>query len=327
MSEFKDYFTNQNFISSYLANKSGNKADSQKGILYVEDDSDLSYWEKFINSVYPNKYEIQAFVKNPQTRGKRELEKYFDSANIKSIFAVDSDYDCLCPNYRFGSKIISNKFIIHSYAHNKESTLIKADNLQIFFNSIKHTIPHNINIEFFLKSFSEICYEGLILFITEINKNDQKNISEEAFHNCFNILNQNIVFENLELNYSVLNLINNNIQTLFSSIKATKEERLSSQKLFTSLRIHQSNAYRFISGHILYDLLSKIHQQLINQLQVLEIERVKENFNGQACGDRISQVKEIFKTSFSLNTFCRNYPINDNDEIHQHILNRIHKMS
>ena len=78
-SQFGDYFTNPNFVGGYNAIKEGKKEAFKKGMVYVEDDSDISLWKKFINQILPNKYNFTTATssKGNKAEGKRVLEKMY----------------------------------------------------------------------------------------------------------------------------------------------------------------------------------------------------------------------------------------------------------
>lgn len=326
MTDFTSYLTNSAYIGAYNANKEGNKDSAQKGLVYIEDDSDQVFWEKFIYSHFPNKYNVQASIKNrPDQRGKRALEKLYQGANEKVLIAVDSDYDLICPlsNPVYSYFLKSNKFIIHTFGFSRESALLEKESLHNFFKSIKYTIEHNVNISSFLNKFSQISFEGLVFFSNELNSGNIFNLIESDFHACFNILGHKIVKDDLSLDENLLNIIEVNLKSYFQQLKYNSKQIAQAEDYLKNLNISPENAYRFISGHIVYDLILKIHEQLIDILYEKEIEHIKNSFSGDAIGQRISQIKKSFPKLFPLEAFCHHYPINNEDEIHQMISNKV----
>lgn len=326
MSDFQSYLTNGNFISAYLANKEGNKDSAQKGLVYIEDDSDQVFWEKFINSLFPNQYNVQASIKDrPSQRGKRALEKLYEGANDKVLIAVDSDYDLICPssNSIYSSFLTNNKFIIHTFGFSRESALLDKDNLNLFFKSIKHTIEHNVDIDSFLNKFSPITFKGLVFFSSELNSGNKLGFIESDFHNCFNILGEKIVKDDLTLDETLLDIIEHNLCSYFNQLQYSDEQINQAECYLQALNITPDNAYRYISGHTVYDLVSKIHEQLTDMLYKQEVDKIRISFTGKAVGERISQLKSSFPKQFPLEAFCHSYPINQDDELHKKIKDKV----
>lgn len=330
MSDFQSYLTNSDFISAYLANKEGNKNSAQKGLVYIEDDSDQVFWEEFINFHFPNQYNVQASIKDrPSQRGKRALEKLYEGANKKVLIAVDSDYDLICPssNPIYSGFLNTNKFIFHTFGFSRESALLDKHNINLFFKSIKHTIQHNADIESFLNRFSYVAFQGLVFFSNEINSGNTLGFIESDFHNCFNILGEKIVKDDLTLDETLLDIIENNLCSYFNQLQYSSEHIAQAECYLQALNITPDNAYRYISGHTVYDLISKIHEQLTNIIYKKEVDKIKANFSGKAIGQRISQLSSSFPKQFPLEAFCHSYPINQDDEIHQKIKDKVASIS
>lgn len=326
MTDFIKYLTNSEYIGAYNANKEGNKESAKKGLVYIEDDSDQVFWEKFVNFHFPNQYNVQAsIIDRPDQRGKRALEKLYEGANKKVLIAVDSDYDLICPseNPEYSQYLTKNRFIIHTYGFSRESALLDKDNLNNFFKSIKHTIQHNTDIESFLNKFSCIAFQGLVFFSNELNSGNKQGFIESDFHNCFNILGNNIVKDDLSLDETLLDIIKNNLNCFFQKLQYSDEQISDAENYLLSLSINPDNAYRYISGHTVYDLISKIHEQLTTLLYQQEVDKIKTTFPKDAAGDRIRQLRASFPKLFPLEAFCHHYPINDLDEIHQKIRDKV----
>lgn len=330
MSDFLSYLTNSKFIGAYNANKEGNKDSANKGLVYIEDDSDQVFWEKFINFHFPNQYNVQASIKDrPNQRGKRALEKLYVGANEKVIIAVDSDYDLICPseNPEYSQFLANNRFILHTYGFSRESALLDKVNLNTFFKSIKHTIAHNVDIKSFLDKFSLITFKGLVFFSNELNSGNKLDFIESDFHNCFNILGHKIVKDDLTLDEDLLNIIDSNLRSYFQKLQYSDEQISEAENYLLSLNINPDNAYRYISGHTVYDLISKIHEQLTALLYQQEVNKIKITFSEAAVGERIRQLRSTFPRQFPLEAFCHSYPINQNDHLHQMINMKVAKIS
>ena len=327
-SQFGDYFTNPNFVGGYNAIKEGKKEAFKKGMVYVEDDSDISLWKKFINQILPNKYNFTTATssKGNKAEGKRVLEKMYPKANIKVLFAVDADYDFLTSNLDSSHAFRDNPFILHTYSFSKESVMLEKTQLDNFIQKCQHTQSHNADLEKFLVLFSEVAFDGLIKYLAFIKQHNFQIIEYNEFHQCFNIKSKIIVTDDLSLDNSVIHEVVVNLSQFFSKKSLFEKDIQHIMSLFNSLNITEENAYRFISGHEVYDLVEKVHKQLIDKLYNQELLSIRANFQGEAIKERIAQLKKHFDDNFKLPTFCNAYVPDEKDEIHQKILQQVFKI-
>lgn len=299
MSDFINYTSNIDYIKALTEIKSG----KQKRFIYVEDKSDIFFWEKLIEFMDLDNYEILVYSNNT-IKGKRILETRFEDVNEYFMMAIDSDYDYLCPNYRKGS-FLESKYILHTFGYSKESILIEKNRLDVFFRGIKYTINHKVKIDEFLDKFSKLCFKGLSLYINELI-NNRFEIQQDAFDSCFNILGEKLIIEDdLSINFKPLDNIELKINKLFSH-QINENEYQNTLNYINSFNINESNAYRFISGHVLADLISKIDELLKKYLLKKELDLDKDHCkNPKEIPQRKKNLSDIFNNQFSLDTFYR----------------------
>lgn len=324
MSEFKEFITNTNFIGSYNVFLSGNIDDKNKGFVFVEDDSDSSFWEEFISHFYPDEYTFRTSSKSGEKiTGKRFLESVYDKASSQFIIAVDSDYDYIASKTQPDHAFNNSKYIIHTYGFSRESVQLEKKSLQNFFRRCKWTISHSIDLIGFLDSFSKISFEGLTKYFVLLQSNGYSTEFQKEFDNCFNVKDRKLVGENLHLDSSIIDTIRNNLDNFFNSKDVSREETETAKSFLESIGINNDNAYRFISGHVFFDLMKKIHSDTLIQLQKKEIEQIDQDLTGVERGNRVKQIRNNFKDTFSFNAHCNVYPINLEDEVHRLILSDI----
>lgn len=324
MSEFHDFFTSKNFIGAYNVFSSGDIKDKNKGIIYVEDASDYSFWEGFIGYHYPNEYMCRPSSKEGKTvTGKRFLEKIYKDANEKIIIAVDSDYDYIASKVQEDHIFNHNKYVIHTHGFSRESVQIEKDSLDHFFKLCRLTIPNTVNLSSFLNDFSEIAFKGLAKYIVILNRIDYSNIYDSEFNSCFHLLDENMVDENLLISKSGIEKIEKKMDLFFDDKCIYEDDIIKSEYFLNDIGINRDNAYRFISGHVLFDLIKKIHKINLSQLMKHEIKNINKNVTGNEIKDRVNQVKTRFNDSFSFDTYCHMRQVDLEDEVHKFILSAI----
>ena len=321
MSDFQDFFTSKNFIGAYNVFSSGNIKDRDKGIIYVEDSSDHSFWEEFISYHYPNEYMCRPSSKEGKTvTGKRFLENIYKNANEKIIIAVDSDYDYIASKVQEDHIFNHNKYVIHTHGFSRESVQIEKDSLDRFFRLCRLTIPNTINLLSFLNDFSEISFEGLAKYVVILNRINYSNVHDSEFNSCFHLLNEKIVDENLTINKSSIEKIKSKMDLFFHDKSICEKDIASSEEFLNNIGINKSNAYRFISGHVLFNLIKKIHKLTLSQLMKDEIKKINKDVAGNEIQDRVNQIKSRFNNSFSFDTYCHMRQVDPQDEVHKIIL-------
>lgn len=318
MSAFLEYPFNAKYVITY------NKMQGRDCTfnLYVEDSSDIWFWEKFIKEEFPNTYNIMPWSK----RGKCNLAPHYSKAKIEALIAVDSDFDYICNNTVYGNTFRNNPYVLHTFAYNRESVLIEKDNIQKFLMDIKFSIPHNIRVDFFLDKFSEIIFCGLANFI--YLKNFRKeDLNHDVFDKCFHITDKEIIVINDEnlptIDISILDEITQRFHEFFMGYNISPLEYREAKEYLNDLGINSKNAYRFINGHKLEDLIVKIVEKLTSSLLDLELEVIKKDFSGAEIGKRKKQVKKILNDESQIQTYLRRYIICEQDEIHQKICEKI----
>ncbi len=320
MSEFKDYLTNHKYIGNYNAIISSNTNNTEKGVVYVEDGSDIWFWQTFIERLFPNQYEYK--TASYEQQGKTTLKQFYKKLNKKVLIARDADYDWLLPN----QDDLNNPYILHTFAYSKESVLIEKDNLNEFFGIISHSHRHNMSINTVIKHLSRLVFFGLCWLVNAYLKNSSPaGINYDSFNKNYQILDKNFVLENLMFDFDALNIIQDNVNNHLTL--SSNDDLMTAKCYLSKYDINENNAYRFISGHLLDEFINKIHEQLCNQLKRKEADDIKQHLKGKAIGNRISQISKIFENSFSLQTYYRQYLIDDNDEIHQKILEKISQLN
>lgn len=324
MSEFHEFLTDKSFVGSYNVFISGNLEDRNNGIIFVEDATDSVFWEEFIGHHYQRKYICRPSTKGGKTiTGKRFLETIYDQANDQVLIAVDSDFDYIVSKIEANHPFNRNKYIIHTYGFSRESVQLEKNDLQDFFRKTRLFIPNNINILLFLNKLSRLSFKALAKYILLLKSINYATTHQKDFNHCFKVMDKKIVNEDISLNISIIDNVERKLDVFFRNNPVSELEIECSEKFLNDIGINKDNAYRFISGHIVFDLLSKIHRETLKLLIKKEVKNVEETVNINEIRSRKIQVVKIFDTSFSFDTHCNRCNIDLDDEIHKLILSHI----
>lgn len=268
---FKEIINSSYFLNAYGFN--------DKGICYVEDESDIPFWEYLLNKHLSGKFDIKtaSSTKNPHARGKKVLLEKIPNLYDKHIIAMDSDFD-----YIFGDKnnnTLENKYILHTFFYSRESLLYRSDRLDLISKYVKYNLNHDLKPSLFLNQFSKKCYEALInvAYLVEIGAIDNSYLKIKV-NEIINIGNDKkfIYNEDLILNYSILNKIDSKLSEFIlennSFLDQSKINKFKIEK--KSLGLDEYSAYQYIDGHLLENYINHIFKILVNHLKKIESKRI-----------------------------------------------------
>lgn len=331
MSEFENYFTNPNYTRAYGFNR--------KGLIYIENERDAAFWEEIIEATNPNCYDIKRSVlEGSGKRGKRSLEKLYGTANKYAVIAIDADFDYLCPNKSDVSSLLSNRYILHTFSYSRESVICNKETINDTIKRIRLYQKSNFNIDAVLSKYSSICHKVLSPYLFLLNKRDEA-ASESCFHKplTISVSKENPLFTtDFSFNFKILDEMEvcalDRLDFYMKEIdsKGLGDEYIKFQEDLSVLGLNEKNAYRYISGHLLYDnIVSPILKHLKNALMSIEIEHVKAANNGKAKAikDGIEGVRNHFSNKCSFTSLMDNCNKTQSDDIYLLILDKARKLN
>jgi len=244
--------------------------------IYVESESDISFWSSIFINKGINNIDVSPASKTSEKRGKQEVMKLVEEADVNLLLCVDSDYDYIFENTTDISKEINtNSFIFQTYSYSIE-------NIKCNVNTLNDVVYESTKVENTIFSFSDFFtqYSELIfeLFIYSIY--DEKNkigsfsindLSKIITFGCnINIDKQGI--DELVLLKDRVSEKKRNLDSLPNDFFYECEENL------TKKGINRTNTYLFIKGHTLLDnivtLILKPLQKRIKDIKYKEISKL-----------------------------------------------------
>lgn len=313
MSDFSNYLTNSNYVKAYGFNN--------KGIVYIENERDLSFWEKMINEIHPERYEFKrAVIEGSSIRGKRALEKLYENLNEDVLVAIDSDFDYLSPNRNKYSKHVNeNKFLLHTFSFSRESVLCNPKTLNHVLSCIKYFIPSDYKFDAFIIKLSKICYNYLLPFCYLMEKNIFV-IDEADFHKPLSSIKNEFHLQDWPEAESKIKELTQKLMEKITNQIEYKEF----VNFLHSLGVNEETAYRYISGHVLKDdIIDTIIHDITIDLKNSEIEVIKKECTGKMIHDRIKALRNHFESSCSFNTLLENSNTIEDDEVYIKIITKI----
>ena len=256
MSDFSRMIGSPAFIRAYNKFQSG----QVMGNIFVENPTDIPFWQHVVNAVDGSRYKVRPISKE-QAAGKRTLQKRYAALNQEFLVAVDSDYDFLCPDrHAEAQQMNNNPFVLHTYCYSRES-----------FQCCHHSLGAITEILFFHQQFPSQIHEALIQYSYAVypalcvfsylhNKNWQQ-YSEGEFNLAVRF-NSGVCLINdeLQVNDDAIIQLQTQVEAYSLSLYAaiTDDADFDSFKtILTTRGITEDNAYMFINGHCLQDIVVK----------------------------------------------------------------------
>jgi len=285
---FTEIMNSQSFLQAYGFNN--------KGLCFVEDESDIPFWDFLINKNISKKFDIKpaSSTINPHARGKIALSEKIQYLSKDQIIAIDSDYDYILKT--INKEKFNNKYILQTFFYSRESIIYRHERLNSIISQVKYNIEKTFNLKEFIEFFSSKCYETLI-GISYLYKNELIQYSQLK-DNINDVLDlgykKNIFNENMTLNHQYINKIDENLKEKLEGYNVNinsedfKEFKLNNEYS----ELNELNAYQYIDGHLLEDYLNSFFKIVISHLKKIESLRIVSESTGVRQENRRKHIKD-----------------------------------
>jgi hypothetical protein len=251
--------------------------------VHVEDFDDAVFWEKTFTHFQPNKKFNFIWASNTlsghETTGSAQCLKYKNYLSNRFFICIDSDYRYLLQD----ADTLNHHFIVQTYTYSIENHLCYAAKLNAITEQCTGFANTVIDFEAFLLAYSNAVYEAFIWHLYFLKQGDNTSFSKEEFNRILS-LNGMQRFNVKNNGEAIINELQTRCTTKTAQLKFSfPEVDLQTEKsYFAELGLNQENAYLYVRGHNLYDLIVKIGKEVNNQ--VLSTEAARKD-NQQAVTD------------------------------------------
>ena len=263
-------------VFAQFSGKTGN----EKGVFYVESNDDKEFWSYFVEKYLNSEFEVLCYEQSngKENSGKRKIESLYVNLHERQICGIDSDYDYLLENGN--SK--DNKYIIHTYVHSKESLLCCLESLVKIKRKYHYKHIYDFDIETFIKKLADISYIYLPKFLYLKDK-----VLESEFYECFYISKENVNSKEL------WDLIKDRLDTFFE-----KEHFGNDYTLFLTnikeLGFNRENAYQFIRGHKLNDVVVNVFSYIKKEQISSDIKHFSACCQRTEIKDKVNEIHNFY---------------------------------
>lgn len=248
-----------NINSAYMeaANRLRPKTKKRKIVAYVESYDDIFFWRSVLSEFEDEQtaFEVMLPSRTNLNRGKKTalMNRLGESLGNCMIACVDADLDYLLQGHTPSSqRMLSNPYVIHTYAYSIESYQCYAPSLHNVCVMATLNDRDIFNFEEYLRQYSEIIYE---LFVWLVWLHRRGRFNEFPLNNFNNIIavEQLNIHKPLDALERVRRQVNRKIAWLQQHVKDAKGKLTSLKLELDTLGVHKDNTYMFIQGHHLME--------------------------------------------------------------------------
>lgn len=311
MSDLTDIMRSEKYIRLYTGIESSG---TQKGIIYIEDAVDRTFWEKAINAVFPSRYEIKPYSQ-PGAEGKRKLEKEYRNLHKNFLVAVDADYDYICPERNeFAAELNNNPFILHTYIYSKESYIHTSEAIDYLTNSVHLNVQTEHCIHQVLQRYSTIIFDAFCLFAWLHNR-DARQHREHDFNQCIALPNGiKVLNDDLTVNENALQQLTLSVERYINQYSQYIDDEVGFNRHKEFLRdrgLGPDNTLLFTNGHSLLDTIFRpAYEMFIKKSRKNDNDWVQANYDENQVRARKQQVRNHYDDNCKLTTMihhCQAY--------------------
>lgn len=229
--------------------------------IHLENKNDEVFWGKVLKKAYPEgKFRFIASSRNEygnETCGCTQCMQYYEFLDDKLWIAIDSDYRYLGEE----PGIDVDHYVLQTYTYSFENHFCFGPNLN---SALEYCLGRKTDFDFdeFVKSYSYIIYPVLVwqLYLHNIN---QELFPLSVFHRLLSVTVPKKFY--LKNGAPVLDIIKDRTRKMISHFyKEYPDADLTwFEARCNSLGVRRDNAYLFVRGHNIYDLIEYMGRNIV----------------------------------------------------------------
>jgi len=229
-------------------------------VIHTEDVDDIAFWRIVIAHVHADKKVKFISSDNNESgnrvTGKSHCLKYIPYLCPHFLLCIDSDFDYLLGN----DNICSHEYIIHTHTYSWENHYCYINGLQRMW---EQKVSCNFRFDCFLSQISPLLYDALIKLLV-VKANNGRQFSLDAL--CSAILSVKLNKAALSNNGAtyIINM-EKSIHSLTADIDIDDRTIEAYKAKYAALGMHEDNAYLYMQGHCVYDMILRIGTFLTDQ--------------------------------------------------------------
>lgn len=222
--------------------------------VHLEDSEDKPFWNTLLQSHRPGLYYYITYSRSKNgnnTSGCEQCLKFRPYLSKRFFICIDSDMRYLLQE----SYLDATHFVCQTYTYSWENHYCEANALQQRFESLCPDKAIEFDFTVFLSALTKVVYKPLLLLLYCL-KHDKVDFNLRMFRAC--IPHQCLRKELAENGKSLIDRISKNFNQYLDTPFAKSVDFEAESSYCQALNVNEQNAYFYIRGHELIDLVSYI---------------------------------------------------------------------
>lgn len=246
--------------------------------IHVEAFDDAVFWEMTFTHFSPDKkFNFIYHSLTPSgsdATGVSHCLKFRDYLSKQFFICIDSDYRYLLQE----AGLSAENFVFQTYTYSIENHFCYKSKLNTIPEKCTGTSNTVFDFEAFLLSYSQAVYEAYIWHLYFLRNGDVVTFSKDEFISILQ-LNGMPGFTIENNGEAIINELSTRCNAKIAQLRATYAhiDIATEQTPFSTLGLTRDNAYLYVRGHNLFDLIGKIGNEVNNKLLAIEKQKLAGN--------------------------------------------------
>lgn len=296
-----------NTYQSYAQNFKARLAlTNKKAVVHLESSNDIAFWNNLLKRGLPSEeFDFIPYTKTSagtKGTGCGQCLIYKDFLDSQMVVAIDSDLRYLLQE----AGIDIAHYILQTYTYSFENHLCFADRLNALIQAACGLENDMFDFYEFLTQYSKEIYPLFLMFLYDLRQ-PQRVLTHNRFAKVLTFPHMSNWLENN--GSDIINELHNRVKaelTQLEGIYTTYNQEVEKNN-YLPLGLKEDNAYLYIRGHNLYDLIAEMGEALCSALKKQEKERL-ESIGQHENAIAVYTGTNTFKKELKKHTLYYTYP-------------------
>lgn len=259
--------TKYNFYKTVAQNYKASLLTTQyRAVVHLENKNDEVFWGKVLEEACPNdQFRFVSSTRTPSGNageGCGQCLVFKDFLDTKLVIGIDSDLRYLHQEV----DVDAVHFILQTYTYSFENHLCFADRLNLLSEKVCGLPNELFDFGQFLMAYSKEIYPLFLLFLYDFRQLGEKMLNKDFFK----LLSFPDIPDKLKNDgASVISELHDRVTAEIKRLKGSYPDidETAERTKYAALGLCEDNAYLYVRGHNLYDLIVRIGESLCYELK------------------------------------------------------------
>lgn len=230
-----------------------------RATVHLEAKDDEIFWDAMLQKYRPGRYNYKFSSKSAEgkeTSGSQQCLKFKKHLDSRLFICVDSDYILLPQKENWDAR----QYIMQTYSYSWENHYCFAGKLQDDFAGNCPDAAARFDFRIFLNNYSSVIYEYYLRFLYLGHTGRLATCPKSVFSGL--VVAQYVKGDEADNGAAMVNRVKSKLDEYFSKIDILAFDEIAEKDRFEKAGLTASNAYLYVRGHNLEDLIVSLGCQL-----------------------------------------------------------------